>query len=81
MRKKYFVIYSQVLTNLFNEPQFWSNVHGWTSLHEATVFTGPETQQFRLPDLSAQGAKNPEPYWMQAPVSLMRDPNWEDDDD
>lgn len=80
-RKRHFVIYSQVLTDYYNEPQFWSNKHGWTSLHEATVFNGKETQEFRLPELGTTSAKPPNPYWVELPMGIMRDPNWEDDDE
>lgn len=80
MRKRYFVIFSAVLTELYDEAQFWSNQHGWTSLHEATVFSKMETANLHLPALGGTAARPPEPYWLELPVCMMRDPNWEEDE-
>ena len=44
MRKVQYAIYSPSESQLHEEPLFWSNEFGWTSLDQATFFTEEETQ-------------------------------------
>jgi hypothetical protein len=49
MDKKKYVIYSFEETTAQDEPLFWNNEFGWTSIESATIFTEDDTKVLNLP--------------------------------